>query len=59
MKNDIEVLKEATSYLDFFAKMEDHPVYKERQVHKQCCQKMIYKFSTKGDAVILISKGNG
>lgn len=46
------MLKKATSYLNFFAKMDAMEVYKERRVHRKCCQKMLHQIAKKGEVVI-------
>ena len=51
----VQALVKSTSFLSFFAAMEEQPVFKEKEIHKKCCKKLLYSFCQKGSTVIRIA----
>jgi len=48
----IDSLLKATSYLDFFAKINEKKLNQERRIHEKCVKKLLYGTSKKGEMVI-------
>jgi hypothetical protein len=57
-EQEIEALVRASSFIDFFAKMGESRLYKEKKIQESCCRKMYQIYGGKGHTMIKFGKGN-